>query len=156
MQLMPPSAAKMAGEPQLTADPITLFDTGKNLALGQAYLTWLEDNAAGHDIMRTIAAYNAGPTSLARVQAALGPGADSLLVVESMPAPETRGYVKKVMAAYWTYRRQFGAPTRTLDAVAAGQPVIDARLDALEPAQDAKPDSAPAREALEILLHKSG
>lgn len=164
MQLMPPSAANMAGDDSIATNPITLFDMGKNLQLGQAYLSWLEQNAAGHDVLRTLAAYNAGPSALNRAQAQVGPDADSLTLIESLPYGETRAYVKKVMAAYWCYRRQFGASTPTLDAVASDLPLIDARLD--PPLQDApKPSSAslqnaqaataPAREALEVLLHRS-
>jgi len=161
MQVMPPSAASMAGDPSLVSDPIHLFDVGQNLALGQAYIRWLEANAGQNDLLRTIAAYNGGPSTLVRTENLLGPGADSLLVMESVPFAETRAYVKKVVAAYWAYRRQFGAPTRTLDAVADDLPVIDARLDdAATPApsapiQNPQP-SAPARQALEILLHHNG
>jgi soluble lytic murein transglycosylase-like protein len=161
MQLMPTSAAYVSGDASLSSDPITLFDTGRNLAVGQAYLSYLETGAADHDILRTVAAYNAGPAPLKRTLAALGDDVDSLMVIETMPAAETRAYVKKVMAAYWTYRRQFGAPTRTLDAVAADMPTIDARLDgpipaASPPVENAQAASASARQALEILLHKAG
>jgi len=161
MQLMPTSAAYVSGDTSFSTDPITLFDTGRNLAVGQAYITYLEAGAADHDILRTVAAYNAGPSPLRRTEAALGGSADSLMVIETMPASETRAYVKKVMAAYWTYRRQFGAPTRTLDAVASDMPVIDARLDGPIPAssppvQNAQATSATARQALEILLHNPG
>jgi soluble lytic murein transglycosylase-like protein len=157
MQVMPPSAASVSGDPMLAAEPIHLFDTGRNLAVGQAYIRWLEDNAGHNDLLRTIAAYNGGPSTLARTEALLGPDADSLMVMESVPFAETRAYVKKVVAAYWSYRRQFGAPTRTLDAVASDMPTIDARLDDTPPAtsapvQNPQP-SAPARQALEILLH---
>jgi soluble lytic murein transglycosylase-like protein len=162
MQLMPTSAASVAGDPTLKSDPITLFDVGKNLALGQAYITWIEQNAGGYDLLRTIAAYNGGPTTLARTEAALGYGADSLMVIESVPYAETRAYVKKVTAAYWTYRRQFGAPARTLDAVASDLQRIDVRLDTPAPStpaaspsvQDAQAAST-ARDALEILLHRA-
>jgi soluble lytic murein transglycosylase-like protein len=161
MQLMPASAASVSGDPNLKSDPITLFDVGKNLALGQAYITWLEQNAGGYDLLRTIAAYNGGPTTLAKTEAALGYGADSLMVIESVPFAETRAYVRKVTAAYWTYRRQFGAPTRTLDAVASGLTRVDVRLDTPTPASSpAAPGGAQdtqaasqARDALEILLH---
>ena len=158
MQLMPTSAASVAGDPTLKSDPITLFDVGKNLELGQAYITWLEENAGGYDLLRTIAAYNGGPTTLAKTEALVGPDADSLLVIESVPYAETRAYVKKVAAAYWTYRRQFGAATRTLDAAASGQARVDVRLDspapASAPASVQDPQSATAaRQALEILLH---
>ena len=161
MQLMPTSAASVANDPTLKSDPITLFDVGKNLALGQAYITWLEQNAGGYDLLRTIAAYNGGPTTLARTEAMVGPGADTLLVIESVPFAETRAYVKKVAAAYWTYRRQFGAATRTLDAAASDLVRVDVRLDTPAPAspastsvQDAQAASQ-ARDALEILLHRA-
>jgi soluble lytic murein transglycosylase-like protein len=161
MQLMPTSAAYVSGDTSFSNDPMTLFDTGRNLAVGQAYINYIEANAADHDLLRTIAAYNAGPGALKRTVTELGGVSDSLMVMESMPASETRAYVKKVMAAYWTYRRQFGAPTRTLDAVASDLPTIDARLDGPVPAsstpvQNPQTVSAPAREALEILLHKAG
>jgi len=86
-------------------------------------------NATGYDILQTVAAYNGGPQMVARTQGVVGPTADSLLVVESMPYYETRAYVQKVMAAYWSYRRQFGAATPTLDAAASGARTVDARLD---------------------------
>ncbi len=162
MQLMPSSAASVAGDPTLKSDPITLFDIGKNLDLGQTYITWLEENAGGYDLLRTIAAYNGGPTTLARTEALLGPDADSLLVIESVPFAETRAYVKKVVAAYWTYRRQFGAATRTLDAAASGLARVDVRLDTPAPAPPSAPATiqdtqaaSTARDALEILLHRA-
>ena len=159
MQVMPHSAAYVSGDDSLASNPLPLFDSGRNLAVGQAYINWLEVNAADHDILRTIAAYNGGPATLTRTTTMLGGETDSLMLIESMPAPETRAYVKKVMAAYWTYRRQFGAPTRTLDAVATDQKIIDARLDtpapAASPAVENPQASSTARQALEILLHKT-
>jgi soluble lytic murein transglycosylase-like protein len=171
MQLMPTSAASVANDPTLKSDPITLFDVGKNLALGQAYITWIEENAGGYDLLRTIAAYNGGPTTLAKTEALVGPGADSLLVIESVPFAETRAYVKKVAAAYWTYRRQFGAATRTLDAAASDLARVDVRLDTPAPGlasaspavpgsisgtvQNSQAASTTARDALEILLQRA-
>jgi soluble lytic murein transglycosylase-like protein len=157
MQLMRPSAASIAGDPSLNSDPMPLFDPGKNLQLGQAYLNQLINRMNGADIFRAVAAYNAGPGTVARTEAVVGPDADSLMIVESLPFAETRAYVQKVMAAYWTYRRQFGVESRTLDAAAADSHFIDARLDASTGSQDAKPASpAPAREALEIMLRRAG
>jgi len=157
MQLMRPSAAAIAGDASLNADPMPLFDPGKNLQLGQAYLNQLINRMNGADIFRAVASYNAGPGTIARTEAVVGPDADSLMIIESLPYAETRAYVQKVMAAYWTYRRQFGAESRTLDAAASGSQFIDARLDSLSGSQDAKPAAAaPAREAMEILLHRPG
>src|SRR5260370_41655101 len=99
MQLMPPSAASMAGDPTLVAEPIHLFDTGQNLQLGQAYIRWIENNAGHYDLLRTIAAYNGGPSTLVRTENALPPGADSLMGIESFPFSESRAYGREVIDA---------------------------------------------------------
>ena len=129
MQLMPLTAAQTAGDDSFRTDQVPLLDGPTNMKLGQQYLNWLMANATGYDILQTVAAYNGGPQMVARTQGVVGPTADSLLVVESMPYYETRAYVQKVMAAYWSYRRQFGAATPTLDAAASGARTVDARLD---------------------------
>jgi hypothetical protein len=79
--------------------------------------------------LRAVAAYNGGPGTLNKAVAQLGADCDSLLLIESLPAQETRNYVEKVMASYWTYRRLMGAETKTLDAVASGAALVDFRLD---------------------------
>ncbi|MBI1683017.1 lytic transglycosylase domain-containing protein [Caulobacter hibisci] len=130
MQLMPVAAARAAGDDKLLADNTPLFDPAFNLRVGQDYFTWLMDRGLqSPDILRAVAAYNGGPGTLLKVQQQLGADCDSLLLIESLPAVETRNYVEKVMASYWTYRRLLGAETKTLDAVASGQRVIDFRLD---------------------------
>jgi hypothetical protein len=37
------------------------------------------------------------------------------------------------MAAYWSYKRMWGQETKTLDALAGGAHIIDARLDIPQP-----------------------
>lgn len=129
MQLMPEAAARAAGDDKLRADMSPLFDPALNLRVGQDYLAWLMDRGVGSDILKTVAAYNGGPGLVARTAQALGDEADDLMLIESIPAFETRAYVQKVMAGYWTYRQLFGLDTRTLDALAGGAREIDARLD---------------------------
>ena len=129
MQVMPATVASIAGDDNLRHDPMPLFDGPTNLRLGQQYMSYLMDRAAGNDILKAVAAYNGGPGVVSRAQAIVGPDADSLTLLESLPFYETRAYVQKVMAAYWSYQRQFGGQTRTLDAVASGGSFIDARLD---------------------------
>jgi len=130
MQLMPIAAARAAGDDKLLADNTPLFDPSFNLRVGQDYFTWLMDRGLqSTDVLRAVAAYNGGPGTLLKAQAQLGADCDSLLLIESLPAVETRNYVEKVMASYWTYRRLLGAETRTLDAVALGAREIDFRLD---------------------------
>lgn len=133
MQLMPESAARAVGDDKLKSDPTPLFDPAYNLRAGQDYLTWLMQRGVGYDILRTVAAYNGGPGAVLKTLQKVGDDADPLLIIECLPAQETRNYVEKVMAAYWTYRRQWGQETPTLDALANGARLIDARLDLVQP-----------------------
>jgi soluble lytic murein transglycosylase-like protein len=129
MQLMPESAARAAGDDKLKSDTRPLLDPAFNLRVGQDYLSWLMERGVGYDLLRTVAAYNGGPGMLQKTTRMLGAEADTLLIIECLPALETRNYVEKVMAGYWTYRRMFGQDSKTLDALARGDAFIDARLD---------------------------
>lgn len=134
MQVRPVAAARAAGDDHLILNPMPLLDGPTNLRVGQDYFTWLMERGlgggpAGYDLLRAVAAYNAGAGTVLNTLKKVGPEADTLLLVESLPALETRDYVEKVMAAYWSYRRKFGGETRTLDAIARGEPIIDSRLD---------------------------
>jgi len=134
MQVRPVSAARAVGDDQLIANPMPLLDAATNLRVGQDYLTWLMERGLGggpeaYDVLRVAAAYNAGAGTVLNTIKKVGPEADTLLLVESLPALETRDYVEKVMAAYWTYRKKFGGRTATLDAAARGDRIIDIRLD---------------------------
>jgi hypothetical protein len=91
-------------------------------------------HGVGYDILRTVAAYNGGPGAVLKTIDKLnGDTSDPLMLMECLPAQETRAYVEKVMAAYWTYRRMWGQDTPTLDAVVSGARLIDARLDLTQP-----------------------
>lgn len=134
MQVRPVAAARAAGDDHLILNPMPLLDGPTNLRVGQDYFTWLMERGLGggpeaYDVLRAVAAYNAGAGTVLNTLKKVGPDADTLLLVESLPALETRDYVEKVMAAYWTYRKTFGGETRTLDALARGEPIIDIRLD---------------------------
>jgi len=134
MQVRPASAARAAGDDHLVTNPMPLLDAATNLRVGQDYLTWLMERGLGggpeaYDLLRVAAAYNAGAGTVLNTIKKVGPEADTLLLVESLPALETRDYVEKVAAAYWSYRRKFGSETATLDAVARGDRLVDMRLD---------------------------
>ena len=133
MQLLPASAALATGNKSFRSRPRQLFDPAINLRAGQDYLAWLMDRGVGYDILRTVAAYNAGPGAVLKTLDRVGDD-DPLLMVESLPALETRNYVEKVMTAYWSYKRIFGEETHTLDALAGGARRIDAQLDLPRPA----------------------
>ena len=128
MQLMPEAAAYAAGDDNLKTNMIPLFDAPTNLRLGQDYFRWLLDTGDG-DMLKAIAAYNGGPGTLQKTAARVGPDADTLMLIESLPSRETRNYVEQVMVAYWNYSRKFGGETRSLDALANGARLVDYRLD---------------------------
>lgn len=128
MQLMPEAAARAAGDDKLKLDQSPLLDPAFNLRVGQDYVTWLMERGVGYDLLRTVAAYNGGPGTLLRTAQQVGED-DSLLIIESLPAQETRNYVEKVVAGYWTYRKMFGQASPSLDALARGATFVDARLD---------------------------
>ena len=144
MQIMPTAAAAAAGDDKLKTDHSPLFDPAFNLRVGQDYFAWLLERGVGHDLIRAVAAYNGGPSTVARTAQMLGPEGDSLLLMECLPAQETRAYVQKVLAGYWTYRRMWGQASPTLDALASGDRAIDERLDLGQPNRPAPQFAAQA------------
>ncbi len=100
MQLLPSTAAEVAGAPVSDAD---LLDPSRNAELGGRYLRGLMRRWLGNPLL-AVASYNAGPGAVAdwvdpRLQAA------PELWVEAIPFPETRLYVKKVLGNAWSYQR---------------------------------------------------
>lgn len=132
MQLMPQTAAEVTGDGKLKAKPERLFDPQVNLTAGQGYMNWLMERGVGYDLLRTVAAYNGGPGAVQKAIAQAGEN-DPLLLIECLPAQETRDYVEKVVASYWTYKRMFGEDARSLDALATGARMVDLRLDLTQP-----------------------
>lgn len=121
MQVMPDTAAIVGGNKKLAGKQKKRLDEpGYNMALGQKYLLDLLDRQNGN-LFTLAAAYNAGPGSVSRWLAAHEGNNDPLLFVESVPAPETRRYIKQVMMNLWMYAQRFGQTDVTLDAVAAGR-----------------------------------
>jgi soluble lytic murein transglycosylase-like protein len=142
MQMTPATAAYNAGVSPNSIDSSLLLDPGTNLRLGQDYVARLLAQTQG-DILRTVAAYNAGPRGINKLAAAL-PDADSLLLIESLAGGETRDFVQHVMSNYWIYRQLFHQPSPTLDAAAGGAKTILAAWDQTASALDAPSSSTPS------------
>jgi soluble lytic murein transglycosylase len=82
-----------------------LYDPSMNARLGAAYLKSLEDRFGGNPLW-ALAAYNGGPTRMARVlRENAGLAEDE--VFESHPAYETRDYVRRVMLFAGAYRELY-------------------------------------------------
>mgnify|MGYP003344961180 CR=1 FL=1 len=126
MQLMPGTAQLMDNNKSFRGRLNDLYDPALNIALGQKYLKHLLDNGdVGGDLIRLAAAYNGGPGNLAkwkRKQDMRGDDAadDALLFIETLPAPETRHYITRVLYNYWMYSQRLGHPQPSLDLIASG------------------------------------
>jgi soluble lytic murein transglycosylase len=135
MQVMPGTAAEMTGDRSFVSDPTKLFQPAVNMRLGQTYVNRMLQLPAFHgDLLRAVASYNAGPGPMLGAIRKLGGDADPLLLIETIDVPQARDYVEKVVASYWIYQRLFGGPLKTLEALAAGAPLIPISLDYTAPA----------------------
>lgn len=134
MQLMPATAAYMAGERLTAAAKRALFDPAVNLELGQRYLEYLiEDPATRRNLFFIAAAYNGGPGNLRKWRDFAGYNDDPLLFIESIPSRETRIFIERVLTNLWVYRFRTGQPAPSLDAVLSGDWPLYSPLDAQYP-----------------------
>jgi soluble lytic murein transglycosylase-like protein len=110
MQIMPITQREYAASINMSSNA-DLKDPAVNLAFGQRTLESL--STAGYtqgQLPKIMAAYNAGPSPVARWESEIRDAGDPLLYMESIPYWETRGYVAVVMRNYWMYLRQADAP----------------------------------------------
>lgn len=118
MQVIPGTAADMAGARGLSYSRSTLTDPAQNLEYGQSFIERIRAMTATRgELPRVIAAYNAGPTPVERWLYIADRG-DPLLWIESIPYWETRFYVPAVLRNMWVYQARAGADTPTLKAMA--------------------------------------
>lgn len=123
MQLLPATARQLApARARLSTRDILAPDT--NIRLGASYLSKLDTDFDRHPVLAT-ASYNAGPR---RVREWLPEGrlpAD--LWIETIPYPETREYVRRVLAYRIIYRDRLELPAiRLKDLLPAVAPLDSA------------------------------
>lgn len=106
MQVMPSTGRLVAREiGKGPIGPADLFDPDLNIELGAWYLGHLS-RRFNNDLVLTIAGYNAGPNAAVRWAGTLPADTDEF--IESIPYPETRRYVKKVLGSYVEFKRLYG------------------------------------------------
>ena len=113
MQLMPTTGRDVAKELQLPYSGLdTLTDPDSNIRLGTTYLGQMAERYGGNQVLAT-AAYNAGPH---RVDAWLPEKGtiDARIWIENIPFNETRGYVRRVLAADTIFHWRMTGETRRL------------------------------------------
>ncbi|MCD2177546.1 lytic transglycosylase domain-containing protein [Rhizobium sp. C1] len=125
MQILPGTAKDMASQLGLAYAPEKLTaDTAYNAILGTQYLDNQIKRQAGSYVL-TFAAYNAGPGKVREWLKRFGDprGKDLEFVlnwVESIPYPETRDYVMRVMENFEAYQLQLGLPANIKADLTAG------------------------------------
>lgn len=125
MQILPGTAKDMASQLGLAYAPEKLTeDTAYNAILGTRYLDNQIKRQAGSYIL-TFAAYNAGPAKvrewLRRFGDPRGKDLDFVLNwIESIPYPETRDYVMRVMENFEAYQQQLGLASNISNDLTAG------------------------------------
>ncbi len=132
MQIMPRTASYVARDRSLyrRSGRDRLYDPGLNLDLGQKYVNQLIDRHTQGDLFKVAIAYNGGPGNLRRWDRKLSID-DPLLFVESIPNPESRDFVEKVLTNVWVYRDRLGQPAPTREKVAAGDLPLYEAIDQL-------------------------
>jgi soluble lytic murein transglycosylase-like protein/outer membrane protein assembly factor BamD (BamD/ComL family) len=102
MQIMPYTGKYIAEKKKATFTTDSLYNASYNIRFGVYYVHELLEQFDGNKVL-TLAAYNAGPHNAKR-WGKEGKNKEFDLFVEDIGYTETRGYVKKVMANYWTYQ----------------------------------------------------
>lgn len=108
MQLMPATAKATAKDMHDAVTPARLTHPDLNISLGTRHLKYLLTRFNGN-IVSAVAAYNAGATPVTRWRKNFA-GLREDEFIENIPYPETREYVKKVLAAMEVYRRLYRSP----------------------------------------------
>jgi soluble lytic murein transglycosylase-like protein len=123
LQIMPATASYVTGDASLRGSGMRrLHDPAFSLEVGQRYVHYLAQNeTVNGDLIRLLAAYNAGPGNLARWVPAARHRNDPFMFIESIPIGETRQFVQRVLAYSWIYAARLGLPSPSLDSLATGR-----------------------------------
>ena len=136
MQIMPATARWIARHMGLSRRTHSKYaEPNVNIKLGTYYLRQLLTRFDGSAVLAT-AGYNAGPGRSRKWQA--DRPLEGAIYVESIPIPETREYVKKVLANAMYYSQRLGVPGGTLKERLG---VIPAHPSTLTPDQDDDTDT---------------
>ena len=121
MQLMPASAKRAASISGLAYRPKNLTTPAYNMQLGMATLSEYLDRWDGSYIL-AIASYNAGPANVRNWVDVYGDprdaGVDPIDWIESIPYPETRNYVERVLENLEVYRNRLSNADQKLGILA--------------------------------------
>ena len=116
MQVRPGTAGDFARRRGTAVGDLAHIPT--NLEYGQSFIELMRSNPATQgQLLKVIAAYNAGPVPVGR-WSYINDRGDPLLWIESLPYWETRFYVPAVLRNMWVYQGMAGAAQPSLRALA--------------------------------------
>jgi soluble lytic murein transglycosylase len=128
MQMQPATATAVAHRWHIPAPSRdALFDPAVAIKLGAVYVRELLDRYKGQ-LDQTLAAYNAGPQSVARWMP--GNAIDADIWIENIPYPETRGYVQHILEHIVAFAAMRNAAPERLSVLL---PKIDPSTPAAQP-----------------------
>lgn len=120
MQLMPGTAKIVAKQNKVKISDIDMSNPEHNMFLGQQHIVdLLGQSYIENNIIKMLAAYNAGPGTMTKFEKSFDT-TDPLLYIESFPAYETRSYIKRVMSNLWLYRARLDQPLTSMQELAEG------------------------------------
>ena len=106
-----------------------LYNPLHNISIGSKYIKFLFSlPIVNNDLMWVLASYNAGPGNFEKwTKYRNYKYKDTLLMLESLPARETRNYIKLVLTNLWVYKARFNQDNTVLLSLASGKS-IDPKL----------------------------
>lgn len=117
MQLMPGTAANFAN-----SQKESLNDPSFNLLVGQRYLIALaQDNHINNHLIRLLASYAVGHTTVAHWNASARSQNDSLAFLEAIPKAQVKSWIKTVLLHSWMYSEKLQRRAASLDSLADGK-----------------------------------
>tara|TARA_B100002019_G_scaffold222884_1_gene195740 strand:+ start:502 stop:2277 length:1776 start_codon:yes stop_codon:yes gene_type:complete len=106
-----------------------LYNPPHNISIGSKYIKFLFTlPIVNNDLMWMLASYNAGPGNFKKwTKDRNYKYKDTLLMLESLPARETRNYIKLVLTNLWVYKTRFNQDNTILLSLASGK-TIDSKI----------------------------
>ena len=102
-----------------------LYNPPHNILIGSKYIKFLFSlPIVNNDLMWMLASYNAGPGNFEKwTKHRNYKYKDTLLMLESLPARETRNYIKLVLTNLWVYKTRFNQDNTALLSLASGKSI---------------------------------
>ncbi len=102
-----------------------LYNPPHNISIGSKYIKFLFSlPIVNNDLMWMLASYNAGPGNFEKwTKHRNYKYKDTLLMLESLPARETRNYIKLVLTNLWVYKSRFNQDNTVLLSLASGKSI---------------------------------